>query len=47
MKANSISGCKMNEVDVVYTMWNNLRKTPDMDVGQVGFHNDKEVNIMS
>ncbi|KAJ1521608.1 hypothetical protein ONE63_003257 [Megalurothrips usitatus] len=43
VKANSISGCKMNEVDVVYTMWSNLRKTPDMDVGQVGFHNDKEV----
>lgn len=43
VKANSISGSKMNEVDVVYTMWSNLRKTPDMDVGQVGFHNDKEV----
>ncbi|XP_052132340.1 coiled-coil domain-containing protein 25-like [Frankliniella occidentalis] len=43
VKANSISGCKMNEVDVVYTMWSNLRKTPEMDVGQVGFHSDKEV----
>lgn len=45
VKANSISGCKMNEVDVVYTMWSNLRKTPDMDVGQVGFHSDKEVGL--
>ena len=45
VKANSIHGSKMNEVDVVYTMWSNLRKTPDMDVGQVGFHNDKEVTF--
>lgn len=33
----------MNDVDVVYTMWGNLKKTPDMEVGQVGFHKDKEV----
>ncbi|KAF2360377.1 protein of unknown function DUF814 [Trinorchestia longiramus] len=42
-KANSISGNKMNNVDVVYTMWGNLRKTAGMDAGQVGFHKDKEV----
>lgn len=42
-KANSIQGNKMNNVDVVYTLWANLRKTAGMDVGQVGFHNDKEV----
>lgn len=34
----------MNNIDVVYTMWSNLKKTPSMDVGQVGFHKDKEVN---
>jgi hypothetical protein len=39
----TISGNKMNNVDVVYTMWANLKKTPRMDVGQVGFHQDKEV----
>lgn len=33
----------MNDVDVVYTMWANLKKTPAMDVGQVGFHKDTEV----
>lgn len=33
----------MNDVDVVYTMWANLKKTPDMDVGQVGFYKEKEV----
>uniref|UniRef100_A0A0P4WC09 Coiled-coil domain-containing protein 25 n=2 Tax=Scylla TaxID=6760 RepID=A0A0P4WC09_SCYOL len=42
-KANSIQGNKMNNVDVVYTQWSNLRKTPGMDVGQVGFHSEKEV----
>lgn len=33
----------MNNVDVVYTMWDNLKKTGGMDVGQVGFFKDKEV----
>lgn len=43
VKANSITGNKMNDVDVVYTMWNNLKKTADMDVGQIGFHSQKAV----
>lgn len=43
VKANSIQGNKMNNIGVVYTMWGNLKKTGSMDVGQVGFHNDKEV----
>nr|CAG4646650.1 EOG090X0G3O [Macrothrix elegans] len=43
VKANSIQGNKMNNIDVVYTMWSNLKKTPGMEVGQVGFHKDKEV----
>lgn len=33
----------MNDVDVIYTMWANLKKTQDMEVGQVGFHKDKDV----
>lgn len=33
----------MNNVDVVYTMWDNLKKTPSMEVGQVSFHRDKDV----
>ncbi len=33
----------MNDVDVVYTMWANLKKTDGMEVGQVGFHKDREV----
>lgn len=43
VKANSINGNKMNNIDVVYTMWENLKKTPGMDVGQVSFHRDKDV----
>ncbi|XP_053681118.1 coiled-coil domain-containing protein 25 [Anopheles nili] len=43
VKANSINGNKMNNVDIVYTMWDNLKKTPAMEVGQVSFHRDKEV----
>ncbi|XP_074602981.1 coiled-coil domain-containing protein 25 [Brevipalpus obovatus] len=43
VKANSIEGNKANNIDVVYTMWANLKKTKSMEVGQVGFHRDKEV----
>lgn len=43
VKANSIEGNKVNDVDIVYTMWSNLKKTQGMEVGQVGFHKEKEV----
>lgn len=43
VKANSIQGSKMNDVDVVYTMWPNLKKTDSMEVGQVCFHKSNEV----
>ena len=43
VKANSITGNKMNDIDIVYTMWSNLKKTDGMVAGQVGFHKDKEV----
>lgn len=43
VKANSIQGHKLGEVDVVYTMWSNLKKTAGMEVGQVAFHKDSEV----
>ncbi|KAA8525295.1 hypothetical protein F0562_007150 [Nyssa sinensis] len=46
VKANSIQGNKVNNVDVVYTPWQNLRKTASMDVGQVGFHNPKMVRTV-
>lgn len=46
VKANSIQGNKVNNIDVVYTPWANLKKTPSMDVGQVGFHNSKMVRTI-
>ncbi|KAK4769594.1 hypothetical protein SAY86_027744 [Trapa natans] len=46
VKANSIQGNKVNNVDVVYTPWANLKKTASMDVGQVGFHNPKMVRTV-
>mmetsp|Transcript_1191 Transcript_1191/g.3345 ORF Transcript_1191/g.3345 Transcript_1191/m.3345 type:complete len:210 (+) Transcript_1191:67-696(+) len=42
-KHNSIEGNKANNVVIVYTPWGNLKKTGDMDVGQVSFHNHKAV----
>lgn len=39
-------GNKMNNIDIVYTMWDNLKKTAGMDVGQVSFHKGKDVRKM-
>ncbi|XP_055491790.1 coiled-coil domain-containing protein 25 isoform X2 [Leucoraja erinacea] len=47
VKANSIQGSKMNNINVVYTQWSNLKKTGDMDVGQIGFHRQKEVKVIA
>ncbi|XP_031569348.1 coiled-coil domain-containing protein 25-like [Actinia tenebrosa] len=46
VKANSIQGNKMNNITVVYTPWSNLKKTADMDIGQIGFHSDKAVKTV-
>mmetsp|Transcript_20279 Transcript_20279/g.29969 ORF Transcript_20279/g.29969 Transcript_20279/m.29969 type:complete len:217 (-) Transcript_20279:98-748(-) len=43
VKANSIEGCKMKDVSVVYTRWMNLRKMNSMEVGQVGFKDESKV----
>uniref|UniRef100_A0A0G4GP25 NFACT RNA-binding domain-containing protein n=1 Tax=Chromera velia CCMP2878 TaxID=1169474 RepID=A0A0G4GP25_9ALVE len=45
-KENSIEGCKAAKVDIVYTPWANLKKTQDMDVGQVGFKDRKNVKFV-
>uniref|UniRef100_A0A2K5I543 Coiled-coil domain-containing protein 25 n=1 Tax=Colobus angolensis palliatus TaxID=336983 RepID=A0A2K5I543_COLAP len=47
VKANTIEGCKMNNVNVVYTLWSHLKKTADMDLGQIGFHRQKDVKIVT
>merc|ERR1712227_502587 len=43
VKHNSITGCKQKNVDIVYTPWYNLKKTADMEPGQVAFHKKQEV----
>lgn len=43
-KANSIEGCKLSHVAIVYTPWANLRKAAGMADGQVGFHNRRAVS---
>lgn len=43
VKAGSIKGNKVNNLDIIYTMASNLRKGGDMDVGTVGFKDDKAV----
>ena len=42
-----MSGCKESKVTIVYTPWENLRKSGSMDAGQVGFHNNKEVDFVN
>ncbi|XP_047945864.1 coiled-coil domain-containing protein 25-like [Salvia hispanica] len=46
VKANSIQGNKVNNISIVYTPWQNLKKTASMEVGQVGFHDQKMVRTM-
>jgi len=43
-KDNSIQGKKEVQVKVVYTLASNLKKTGDMDTGEVGFYDRKAVH---
>lgn len=43
VKANSIEGSKQSKVGVIYTPWENLKKTGDMADGQVSFKDAKKV----
>ncbi|KAM0751147.1 cytoplasmic protein [Meredithblackwellia eburnea MCA 4105] len=43
VKANSIQGNKQDNITVIYTPCENLKKTGDMAVGAVSFHSDKKV----
>eukprot|EP01036_Dinobryon_divergens_P042054 gene42054-55813_t len=43
VKANSIEGCKLKEVDVIYTRWRNLHKLPSMEAGAIGFHDKSKI----
>ena len=39
-------GKKKDQVKIVYTPYLNLHKSGDMDIGAVGFHNEKLVRGM-
>jgi len=43
VKANSIEGNKKDNITVIYTPADNLKKTGDMATGQVSFHKDNRV----
>ncbi|KAF7974294.1 hypothetical protein HWV62_12438 [Athelia sp. TMB] len=43
VKANSIEGNKKDNLTIIYTPGDNLKKSGDMAVGQVSFHSDKKV----
>ncbi len=43
VKYNSIEGKKQSKVDIVYTMATNLKKTQDMDVGTIGYKDQRRV----
>ncbi|KAF8627469.1 hypothetical protein AX17_006281 [Amanita inopinata Kibby_2008] len=43
VKANSIEGNKKDNLTIIYTPADNLKKSGDMEIGQVAFHNDKMV----
>jgi hypothetical protein len=43
VKANSIEGNKKNNQTIIYTPWRNIKKTGDMAIGTVTFHNERVV----
>jgi predicted ribosome quality control (RQC) complex YloA/Tae2 family protein len=45
VKDNSRDGRKKDKVSVCYTLWENLKKTSSMEVGEVGFHNENKVKV--
>jgi hypothetical protein len=47
VKENSIEGCKLAAVKVVYTPWANLKKEARMDTGQVGFVDSSQCRFVT
>lgn len=45
VKDGSKDGRKKSKVSVCYTMWENLKKTSGMEIGEVGFFDDKKVKV--
>ena len=45
VKQNSPEGCKEKSIDIACTPCENLKKTPNMEKGQIGFHNKSQVRL--
>jgi len=45
VKDNSRDGRKKDKVSVCYTLWENLKKTASMEVGEVGFKKQDDVRV--
>jgi predicted ribosome quality control (RQC) complex YloA/Tae2 family protein len=45
VKDNSKEGRKKEKVSVCYTLWENLKKTSSMDIGEVGFKKEDDVRV--
>eukprot|EP01089_Gocevia_fonbrunei_P005433 TRINITY_DN1584_c0_g1_i2.p1 TRINITY_DN1584_c0_g1~~TRINITY_DN1584_c0_g1_i2.p1 ORF type:complete len:208 (-),score=43.42 TRINITY_DN1584_c0_g1_i2:57-680(-) len=45
-KANSIQGNKLNNINVVYTPWANLKKTKSMEPGEVDYYDSKKIRTI-
>ena len=45
VKDNSRDGRKKDKVSVCYTLWENLKKTASMEVGEVGFVKQDDVRV--
>lgn len=47
VKANSIEGNKRDNQQIIYTPWRNVKKTGDLAVGTVMFHNERKVRYVA
>lgn len=46
VKDGSKEGRKKPKISVCYTMWENLKKTSNMEIGEVGFVDDKKIKVI-
>lgn len=46
-KANSIEGCKLNNLRICYTPASNLHKDNSMETGEVGFKNNRLIKYIT
>jgi hypothetical protein len=47
VRDGSKEGRKQESVKICYTKWENLRKGKNMEIGEIGFKNDKEIHYIN